>query len=246
MTIKVNFSAGSYAAADLNNEFSGLFADGVLTGGAVVEHNPANLSINVASVKGIKSGLFLYSDTTENVAITSNTSGYGRIDTIAMNMDNGAIVAVAGTPSSSPTAPILTGNKIALANIAVGNNVSVINNANITDVRSYSFYQTLTDHTLINSYAAQGSPGGVKTSKNNGVVSLSISLTVGTATAGTTITTLPWNKCPLQTMIIPVYNVTSAGVGYLRLDTAGVLSILSGATSGQVIKGATTFMASAN
>ena len=137
MSIKVHFTIGSVYAADLAAQFGALFSDGVLSGGAVTEHSPANLSVNVAAVKGLKSGLFMNSDAVENVAITSNTSGYGRIDTIALDMDNGTIVAVAGTPSSSPTAPVLTGNKLALANVAVGNNVSVINTANITDVREY-------------------------------------------------------------------------------------------------------------
>lgn len=133
MTVKTNYLAGhSYDPADLIAQFAGLFSDGVLSGGAVTEHSPANLSVNVAAVKALCGGLFCNSTATENVAITSNTSGYNRIDVIAVDLDNEAIIAVAGTPSSSPTAPTLTGNKIALAQVAVGNNVSVINTANIT------------------------------------------------------------------------------------------------------------------
>lgn len=138
MTIKVNFSSGSYSAADVVNEFAALFSDGVLNGGLVAAHSPNNLSVDVPDLKAIKAGLFMNNDAIVTVPITSNVSGYGRIDVIAADMDNGTIVAVAGTPSSSPTVPTLTGNKVALANIAVGNNVSVINSGNITDVRSYA------------------------------------------------------------------------------------------------------------
>lgn len=133
MTVKTNYLAGhSYDPADLIAQFAGLFSDGVLEGGAVTEHSPANLSVDVAAVKALCAGLFCNSTAVANVAITSNTSGYGRIDIIAVDLDNESIISVMGTPSSSPTAPVLTGNKIALAQVAVGNNVSVINTANIT------------------------------------------------------------------------------------------------------------------
>ena len=136
MAIKTNFTQNnSYNAVDLVNEFAALFNDGVCSGGSVSQHSPANLSVDVSAVKCIKSGMFLNSDSTVNVTINANTSGYNRIDVIAVDLDNNNIISVQGTPNSSPTAPILTGNKIALVNIFVGNNVSVINTSNITDVR---------------------------------------------------------------------------------------------------------------
>jgi hypothetical protein len=135
MTIKTNFTTGSYNAVDLVNQFGALFTDGVCSGGTVTAHSPANLSVDVAPAKTMKSGLFMNSDAVVNVAIGANTSGYNRIDVIACDLDNNNIVAVQGTPSSSPTAPILTNNKLALYQVLVGNNVSVIDQANITDVR---------------------------------------------------------------------------------------------------------------
>ena len=139
MTIKVNFlQANSYNPVDFQNQFGALIADGVCTGLSVAQHSTANLSVDVALGSCMKSGLFLNSDALANVPITANTSGYSRIDVIAADLDNSAIVAVMGTPSSSPTAPTLTGNKLALAQVMVGNNVSVINTSNITDVRVQS------------------------------------------------------------------------------------------------------------
>lgn len=136
MTVKINFlQGGSYNAADLVAQFGALFTDGMLSGGSVAAHSPANLSVDVAALKCLKAGLFMNSDAAINVPIGANTSGYNRIDVIAADLDNQTIVAVQGTPSSSPTAPILTGNKIALCQVLVGNNVSVINTGNITDVR---------------------------------------------------------------------------------------------------------------
>lgn len=140
MTVKTNFlQPGSYNASDLVNEFGAFFTDGMLSGGSVAAHSPANLSVDVAALKCLKAGLFMNSDATVNVAIGANTSGYNRIDVIAADLDNQTIVAVQGTPSSSPTAPVLTGNKIALAQVLVGNNVSVINSNVITDKRLNSF-----------------------------------------------------------------------------------------------------------
>lgn len=136
MTIKVNFLSGSYTAADLIAEFGAIRKNGVLSGGAIVEHAPQNLSVDVAALTALYNGLFMKNDATVNVPITSNTSGYTRIDTIALDFTNSTIVAVMGTPSGSPTPPVLTGNKLGIANITVGNNVSVIANANIADIRS--------------------------------------------------------------------------------------------------------------
>ena len=136
MTIKVNYKqANSYNAIDLVNQFSALFSDGICSGLSVSAHSPANLSVDIAVGSCMKSGYFFNSDSVVNVAINSNTSGYNRIDVVASDIDNNCFTVVQGTPNSSPTAPLLIGNKIALAQIYVGNNVSVINQGNITDVK---------------------------------------------------------------------------------------------------------------
>jgi hypothetical protein len=136
MTIKVNFLSGSYTAADLIAEFGAIRKNGVLSGGTIAEHSPQNLSVDVAALTALYNGLFMKNDATVNVPITSNVSGYSRIDSIALDFDNSLIIAVMGTPGGSPTPPVLTGNKLAIANVTVGNNVSSILNANIADIRS--------------------------------------------------------------------------------------------------------------
>lgn len=140
MTIRTNFvQSGTYSAADIVEEFRALFTDGIakVSDGvlAVTALATPNLSVNVAPGSAIKSGLFLNNSAIVNVIITANISGYNRYDVIVADMDNNVITSVLGTPSSSPTVPILTGNKVDLATVLVGNNASVINTANITDTR---------------------------------------------------------------------------------------------------------------
>jgi hypothetical protein len=138
MTVKTIFSSATYAA-DLFSEFKAIFSDGTFNGLGVAAHSPNGLSVDVVAGGAIKSGMFLISDAQVNVTITPNGSGYNRIDVIAADMDNITLVAVPGTPNSAPTAPNLTGNKLALAQVFVGNGVSVINTGNITDVRIPSY-----------------------------------------------------------------------------------------------------------
>lgn len=135
MSIKTNFGTGSYTAQDFINEFAALFGDGVCTGLQVSAHSPANLSVDASAGSCIKKGLFLNSDAVVNVPIVSNTSGYNRIDIIVTDVSDNSIKAILGTPNSSPTAPLPTANQIVLAQVTVGNNVSVINAGNITDMK---------------------------------------------------------------------------------------------------------------
>lgn len=89
------------------------------------------------------------------VAITSNSSGNSRIDSIVLYIDLGAsanptisnvakLIAVAGTPAGSPTAPDSTAIQAAigasnpylvLANVTVASGATTIVNANISDQR---------------------------------------------------------------------------------------------------------------
>ena len=137
MTIKVNHLTGTtYYPADDQNQWAATEPNGSKSGFAVLAHSPNNLSVDVSAGTGFYNGLFMNSDAVQNVAIGSNVSGYGRIDSIVADMDNGIITAVQGTPSATPTAPVLTGNKLLLSNVTVGNNVSTIIQANIADLRS--------------------------------------------------------------------------------------------------------------
>lgn len=157
--IKVSFLNGNYYAADLVAQFKALFSDGVCSGMGVAAHVANNMSVDVSIGNAIKAGLFLNSDSLYNVLITNNTSGNPRIDVIAADMDNSSIIAVPGSPASSPTAPVLTGNKIALFNVYVGNNVSVINSGNLTDVRLSAFQANMKAY--INGYGLGAGPSAL-------------------------------------------------------------------------------------
>lgn len=143
MTIKTNYFSGSYFQPDLITPQKSLLTDGVygVASGAFAasQHSPANLSVDIAVGALQKNGYYANSDTIENPAITANTSGYNRKDIIVANVDTlgevTTIIAVVGTPSSSPTAPLPAANQLLLQEVFVGNNVSVINTANITDKR---------------------------------------------------------------------------------------------------------------
>lgn len=144
MSIKTNFYDGqSYLPQDMINPWKSLLDDGVfnVSSGALAPsaNSPANLSANIAAGAAIKNGYYIKSDAAVNIPITSNTSGYNRIDIIVLEVDPDnkvtSIKAVQGAPSSSPTAPLPTANQLKIAEVSVGNNVSVINTENITDKR---------------------------------------------------------------------------------------------------------------
>jgi len=138
--IKLNYQDGeTYTAEQLMAPWQALLNDGVynVSGGAflVSAHSPADLSVNVVMGKATKNGMFINSDSNENVLIEANTSGYNRIDIVVVDISTATIKAVKGTGSSSPTPPLPTSTQLVIAQILVGNNVSVINTGNITDKR---------------------------------------------------------------------------------------------------------------
>lgn len=128
MTIKVNFKpSGEYDQPDLVNMFGALFSDGISQGLQVLAHSPASLNVDVQMGSLMCNGYFFDSDATVTVPITTNTSGYTRIDTVCADIDTETFTVIQGIPSSSPVPPTVTGNKFPLANITIGNNVSVLN-----------------------------------------------------------------------------------------------------------------------
>lgn len=144
MTIKTNYFDGtSYSAIDAVAPWAALLTDGIFGTSSgdlnVLAHSPANLSVDIQTGQGFKNGYFFNSDSIVNVPIAANTSGYNRIDLIVANVDITnkvtTFTTVQGTPSSSPTAPLPTVNQLVLAQAYVGNNVSVINQSNVTDLR---------------------------------------------------------------------------------------------------------------
>jgi hypothetical protein len=144
MTIKTNYyDDHTYYSQDLVNEKASLFTDGVcgVSSGAflVSANSPADLSVDVAIGGATVNGFYIDSDGITNVPIVANTSGYNRIDIIVLDVDTSGelttLISVEGTPSSSPIAPLPTAFQLVLAQVAVGNNVSVIDQVNITDER---------------------------------------------------------------------------------------------------------------
>jgi hypothetical protein len=143
MAIKTNFSSGgSYLAADLQNQFAATNMDGVVNvaaGNLAVTTAGTNMFLTIAAGSCFRNGLFLINSSIitndPNVNITANSSGFNRIDVVYANLDTNQILVLEGAATGTPTVPILTGNTLALANIAVGNNVNAIVTANITDVR---------------------------------------------------------------------------------------------------------------
>lgn len=86
------------------------------------------------------------STATESVTITANASGNPRIDLIAIKVDDAvtpgilgvdavSLIAIAGTPAASPSAPATPDNHLPLYQVAVANGASVISTSDLTDVR---------------------------------------------------------------------------------------------------------------
>jgi hypothetical protein len=86
--------------------------------------------------------------TATNVEITTADPSNPRIDIICVKIDTGvtpdtnaanvaSLVAVAGTPSGSPSAPSVPNNHLKIAEVSVGTGVTVINSGDITDNRQF-------------------------------------------------------------------------------------------------------------
>lgn len=133
----------------------------------VYENNPKALSVLVAIGRAYfkKTSMTYngYSTAINTIAITSNSSGNPRKDAIVAYVDLGAskgtdatgvlkIIAVAGTPATSPSAPddtavqsaVGAGNPfLRLANVNVINGASQIANTDITDTRVPAYVKIL-------------------------------------------------------------------------------------------------------
>jgi len=142
---------------------------------AVTQNGTPNMSVNIAAgwaaILGTSTstqGVYVaYNDATTNTAITTAPSVNSRIDLVCLTVSDAyysgvtntvAINVVAGTVAASPVVPSTPANSIALAQIAVGTNVTSIVTANITDLRvntttnlpvvTLTGTQTLTNKTL--------------------------------------------------------------------------------------------------
>lgn len=144
-TLYYNDGVTTYQAPDFMALADCLSTDGVYKSDAlkVSANSPADLSVKVAAGRMKKSisgnGYVVTADAAETVLIDANTSGYNRIDCICIKVDPTkcvtTVVNLKGVPSSSPVAPVIPSNYLKLAEVSVGNNVSVINDNVITDKR---------------------------------------------------------------------------------------------------------------
>lgn len=146
MSIKtLFFNDTDYYAEDFIKPFKSITGNGVLTSTdfSVSANSPNNLTVNVSPGKAFIEGYHIESDVITNLPITANTSGYGRIDTVCLELNTNArqsiLTIIEGTPSASPVQPTIPATNgvyyITLVNILIGNNVSSIITENITDKR---------------------------------------------------------------------------------------------------------------
>jgi len=149
-TLFYNDGVTTYQASDFMALADFLNTSGVKDSNAlkVVANSPSDLSVKVkkgrAKVSIGSNGYIVTNDAETSVLIPANTSGYNRLDIIALKVDiqnnNTTVVDIQGIPSSAPVIPTITNAYmyLGLATIFVGNNVSVINDNVITDTRVIS------------------------------------------------------------------------------------------------------------
>ena len=168
MTINTSFyDNSSYNSAELNAPWASLLSNGVfnVAGGglAVTQNSTPNMTVNVAAGALLFNGYYINNTASISVPITANTSGNNRYDIIVANTNTSTqqttFIAVMGTPSSSPTVPLPAANQIVIANVYVGNNVSVINTSNITDVRNNTGFKDITAQITLDGYFKEPKTG---------------------------------------------------------------------------------------
>jgi hypothetical protein len=112
-----------------------------------VTGDSSGMNVKVAAGTAIVRGHMIISDAVTTVTISTASASNPRIDSIVLNLDPTAnaisIVAVAGTPAASPVAPTLTQTDTAvyqlkLADVLVGQSVTSIAPASVTDTRPFA------------------------------------------------------------------------------------------------------------
>lgn len=150
MSIKTNFFEGStaqdYGEQELTTQWGALVGSGVskTTDFLITAQSPAILGVYVAPGIGFvsipdgnfKRDYFVISDATVNLAVTSNTSGLPRIDAVVLNVDNVNKITSVKVVMGTPGAPTPGAGQLLLGTIYVGNNVTAINSANISNKQS--------------------------------------------------------------------------------------------------------------
>lgn len=115
--------------------------DGSYAAAAVIATGSANIDVKIGAA--LVNGRLYETDAAVGLTVGSNASGNPRIDTVVLRADYTAqtirAVIKQGTPAASPARPSLTQNtslwEMPLADIAVANGFSTINQSDITDRR---------------------------------------------------------------------------------------------------------------
>lgn len=112
---------------------------------AITQTTPPSLAVEVDTGAVIILGKIYENTGTETISISSNTSAYGRIDTVTLRIDyveqEIRLLALTGTPSATPVAPTITNTTTIfyypLAYIYVTAGAVGITNSVIQDVREF-------------------------------------------------------------------------------------------------------------
>jgi hypothetical protein len=167
---------------------------------AVTQNSPVGMSVRVASgwaaIVGTTQALMgtyvAYNDATVVLTITTANPSNPRIDLICATIndsyysgidDNVVFQVIAGTPASSPVAPSLPANSIALAQVSVPAAATSITNANIGDLRVVVTSNVPAQGDISSVTAGAGLTGG----GSSGAVTLAASVATNLQT-GTTYT----------------------------------------------------------
>lgn len=139
-----------YNAEQIGNYFEGLIGNGVFenVGNKLAVVVNGNLDIVVKTGRAMVNCHWLKNDTDLTLTLDSADIQYARIDAVVVKLDlnnNARTVSIEikkGTPSISPTAPVLdrtnTVYELCLATIKIPANATSITQANITDKRGNS------------------------------------------------------------------------------------------------------------
>lgn len=135
-----------YTAEDIGNYFGGILTNGVLQnyGSGLLVGTGNGLTVQVLDGKALIDCKYFLLDTFENVAFSTPSATYDRIDTVVIRYSeadrNITLAVVEGIPAATPTPEPLTRTaaikEYALAYVRISANATEINMSDITDKRA--------------------------------------------------------------------------------------------------------------